>query len=112
MYKPKITKDDFSAWFMEHPGASIDEICDTFDVSISCAYQKRKQYFSEHRYDPNSVKIGAKIYQEGLDHGLLIGSGLGALIGDLAKSKGMSVGDLLEKIANWLNPKPPEPGSA
>jgi len=104
MYKPKVTKDDFSAWFSEHPAASIDDICDTFDVSVSCAYQKRKQYFSEHRYDPNSVKIGSQIYQAGLDHGILIGSGLGVLIGDLAKSKGIGISDLIQKLAELIQP--------
>ena len=106
MYKPKVTKDDFSAWFSEHPTASIDDICNIFDVSVSCAYQKRKQYFSEHRYDPNSAKIGAQIYKEGVDHGILIGSGLGVLIGDLAKSKGVGVSDLIQKFAEWIKPTP------
>lgn len=102
MYKAIVTREQFEEWFLEHPGATLTEICGTFEISISTAYQKRRQFYSKHRYDPQTAKIAAKIYQEGLDHGIVIGSGLGALVGDLAKSKGIGISDLVGKIADWL----------
>lgn len=111
MYKPKVTKDDFSAWFTEHPGASIDEICDTFNVSVSCAYAKRKQYYSEHRYDPNSTKIGATIFQSGYDTGFIAGATVGILAGDLLKSQGLGVSDILQRVSAWMKP-PSEPAGS
>lgn len=102
--KTNVTREQFTEWYDKNPSSTVDEIMEEFDIKRSTAYMKIKQYHQRKPYHPESTEIGARIYQDGFDKGLLIGSGLGVLLGDLAKSKGIGVSDLLQKLVESLQP--------
>ena len=114
MYRPKIERDAFDSWFSENTQATLEEICKTFDIAVSTAYKKRKGYYQRHRYDPESSQLAVKIhregYNEGYSSGFFNGIAIGILGGDVLKSSGLGVSDIIGKIAGWMmKPTPAAP---
>lgn len=102
MYRPKVTKEEFEEWFRENPAASLEEIMLEFGIQRSTAYVKKAGYFKKHPYDPDSSHIAADIHSNGVSQGFMMGLTAGILMGDVLKSQGMGVSDLLEKVAIWM----------
>ncbi len=102
MFRPKVTKEEFELWFREHPAASLEEIMEEFGIMQSTAYQKKAQYYAKHPYDPDSSRIAADIHSDGVSQGFLMGITAGILIGDVLKSQGLGVSDILSKVSSWM----------
>lgn len=102
MFRPKVTRDEFEEWFRENPAASLEDIMSEFGIQKSTAYVKKAGYFKKHPYDPDSSQIAAQIHSDGVSQGFVMGITAGILIGDVLKSQGLGVSDILGKVSTWM----------
>lgn len=106
--KVKCSKEQFRKYFKENPVASIPEIMDKFDICQASAYRKKAQWHKQNPLNPESSEIAVKIhreaYNEGYNTGFFNGVAIGILAGDVLKSSGMGVSDIVSKIAGWIKP--------
>lgn len=120
----KLNYVDFEDWYLSHPGVSAPEIADRFGVSVRCIYNKMKRFNKRYERKVDSklssmtliaykegyrqgmtADVSAReliAYKEGYNSGMLVGAGLGGLIADLLKSKGMGISDIVEMIVNSM----------
>lgn len=105
IFRQKCSQEEFSEYYMSHPSASIDELCEELGVSRRSIYYKKKAFDVDHKsfIDPRLSKMILEAYKdgrrEGFEEGALMGGAISGLLSDILTREGIGIGDLIHWIA-------------